>query len=78
MAKQTKELIYKCINPENIRNIANTYKDHKVSEHIDDLYKLILYQLQEIHSYRSGTISEKHRDAWKQYDDIIINSIRGR
>lgn len=78
MAKPEKELIYRCIYPENIKIIANTYKDNKVSEHIEELYKLILYQLQEIHSYRSGTIAEKHREAWKQYDDIIINSIKGR
>lgn len=80
MAKQqNKELIYQCINHKTISDIANTYKDHKVAQHIEDLYKLILYQLQEIHNYRAGTIADIHRNAWKQYDEITLqkNTSRG-
>ena len=72
MAKTTKELIYNCIHPDNIKNIANIHKDHRVSEHIEELYNLILYQLKEIYSFRSGTIAEKHRESWRHYDDIIL------
>lgn len=74
MAKHNKKLIYQCIQPDNIKIIHNIYKEHKVAEHIEHLYQLILYQLQEIHSYRSGTIADKHREIWRNYDNIILNS----
>ena len=73
MAKSKQTLVYKCVQPEIIKDVANTYKHHKIAQHIEDLYALILYQLQEIHNYRMGTIADVHRNAWKQYDQIILN-----
>lgn len=71
MVKSEKELVYKCISKDKIKEIANIYKDNKVSEHIEDLYALIRHQLQEIHVYRSNVIANKHSSAWHQYNDII-------
>lgn len=66
--KQTKELKYNCISKNVVSEIANIYKDYRVAEHIQDLYNLIQYQIQEIHQKRSEQIAFKHQIAWEQYN----------
>lgn len=68
MTKQIKEIKYQCISKEVVTQIANVYKDYRVAEHIEDLYRLIQHQLEEIHKKRSEFIAFKHQIAWQQYD----------
>lgn len=62
-----KTLKYLPVLPHNKKIIANIYKDNKISEHIDELYALIDYQMNIIAEQRSVIIADKHREAWKQY-----------
>lgn len=78
MAKPDKELIYKCIDPQTIKEISNMYKEYKISEHIEALYSLIMYQLKEIQQCRASEIADRHMIAWKQYDDITLKNARNR
>ena len=63
-----KPLKYLEILPTKKQEIKNIYKDYQVSEHIDNLYAIIEYQMQVIAEQRAVIIAENHREAWRQYD----------
>ena len=63
----SKKLKYLASLADSKKEIANIYKDHRVSEHIDDLYDLIDYQMQIISEQRTIIVADKHKEAWKQY-----------
>lgn len=67
MSKETKPLKYLAILPEKKKQIANVYKDYQVTEHIEELYELIDYQMKVISEQRQQIVADKHKDAWKQY-----------
>lgn len=64
----SKALKYLPVLPSIKKDIANTYKDNKVSEHLEDLYNLIDYQMRIILEQTHVIVAEKHKDAWKQYN----------
>lgn len=47
--------------------ISNIYKDHRISEHIDNLYLIIEYQMKIISEQRTAIIADKHKEAWQKY-----------
>ena len=67
MSKETKPLKYLPVLPEKKKQIANIYKDYQVTEHIEELYDLIDYQMKLISDQRRQIVADKHRDAWKHY-----------
>ena len=67
MPKETKPLKYLSVLPEKKKQIANIYKDYQVTEHIEELYQLIEYQMKIISDQRRQIIADKHKDAWKNY-----------
>lgn len=71
MSKETKPLKYLSVLPEKKKEIANIYKDYKVTEHIEELYSLIDYQMQMISDQRRQIVADKHKDAWKHYDKSL-------
>ena len=67
MSKETKSLKYLSVLPEKKKQIANIYKDYQVTEHIEELYDLIDYQMKLISEQRQQIVADKHKDAWKHY-----------
>jgi hypothetical protein len=67
MPNPIKPLKYLSVLPERKKEIGLIYKDHRISEYIEELYELIEYQMRIIHEQRSAIVAEKHCDAWKQY-----------
>ena len=67
MPKETKTLKYLPVLPNKKKQIANIYKDYQVTEHIEELYGLIDYQINIISEQRQQIIADKHKDAWKHY-----------
>lgn len=67
MSKYNKPLKYLSVLPDRKKEISLIYKDHRVSEYIDELYQLIEYQMNIIQEQRAAIIAENHDDAWKQY-----------
>jgi len=67
MPKETKPLKYLSVLSEKKKLIANIYKDYQVTEHIEQLYDLIDYQMKLISDQRRQIIADKHKDAWKHY-----------
>ena len=67
MSKETKPLKYLSALPEKKKQIANIYKDYQVTEHIEELYGLIEYQMKIISEQRRQIIADKHKESWKQY-----------
>jgi hypothetical protein len=67
MPKETKPLKYLSVLPEKKKQIANIYKDYQVTEHIEELYDLIDYQMKLISDQRRQIVADKHNDAWKHY-----------
>ena len=67
MPKETKSLKYLPVLPDKKKRIANIYKDYQVTEHIEELYDLIDYQMKIISDQRRQIIADKHKDAWKHY-----------
>ena len=67
MSKETKTLKYLPVLSEKKKQIANIYKDYQVTEHIEELYDLIDYQMNVISEQRQQIIADKHKDAWKHY-----------
>lgn len=67
MSKETKPLKYLPVLPEKKKQIANIYKDYLVTEHIEELYDLIYYQMKIISEQRRQIVADKHKDAWKHY-----------
>ena len=67
MPKETKPLKYLSVLPEKKKQIANIYKDYQVTEHIEELYDLIDYQMKLISDQRRQIVADKHKDAWKHY-----------
>jgi hypothetical protein len=67
MANPIKALKYISVLPERKKEIAMIYKDHRVSEYIEELYTLIEYQMKMINEQRAAIVAERHNDAWKQY-----------
>ena len=67
MSKETKTLRYLSVLPQKKKQIANIYKDYQVTEHIEELYDLIDYQMKLISDQRRQIVADKHKDAWKHY-----------
>jgi len=67
MPKETKSLKYLPVLPDKKKRIANIYKDYQVTEHIEELYGLIDYQMKLISEQRRQIVADKHQDAWKHY-----------
>jgi hypothetical protein len=67
MSKETKALKYLSVLPDKKKQIANIYKDYQVTEHIEELYNLIDYQMKLISDQRRQIIADKHKNAWKHY-----------
>lgn len=67
MPKETKPLKYSSVLSENKKQIANIYKDYQITEHIDELYSLIDYQMKIISEQRQQIVADKHKEAWKHY-----------
>jgi len=67
MPKETKPLKYLTVLPAKKKQIANIYKDYQVTEHIEELYDLIDYQMKLISEQRRQIIADKHQNAWKHY-----------
>ena len=67
MSKETKSLKYLSVLPEKKKQIANIYKDYQVTEHIEELYDLIDYQMKLISEQRQQIVADKHKDTWKHY-----------
>lgn len=67
MSKETKTLKYLSVLPQKKKQIANIYKDYQVTEHIEELYDLIDYQMKLISDQRRQIVADKHKDAWKHY-----------
>ena len=67
MSKETKALKYLPVLPDKKKQIANIYKDYQVTEHIEELYNLIDYQMKLISDQRRQIIADKHKNAWKHY-----------
>ena len=67
MTKETKALKYLPVLPDTKKKIANIYKDYQVTEHIEELYDLIDYQMKLISEHRRQITADKHQDAWKHY-----------
>lgn len=65
--KDTNPLRYECFQPEIRHHIASLEKNPKICKHINDLYELIAYQMQQITTKEAFIISQKHKEAWKQY-----------
>jgi hypothetical protein len=67
MSKETKALKYLSVLPDKKKQIVNIYKDYQVTEHIEELYDLIDYQMKLISDQRRQIVADKHKDAWKHY-----------
>ena len=67
MPKETKPLKYLSVLPEKKKQIASIYKDYQVTEHIEQLYDLIDYQMKLISEQRLQIVADKHKEAWKHY-----------
>lgn len=67
MSKETKPLKYLAVLPQKKKQISNIYKDYQITEHIEELYDLIDYQMKIISEQRQQIVADKHRDTWKQY-----------
>lgn len=67
MSKETKALKYLSVLPQKKKQIANIYKDYQVTEHIEELYDLIDYQMTLISDQRRQIVADKHKDAWQHY-----------
>ena len=67
MPNETKPLKYLSVLPEKKKQIANIYKDYQVTEHIEELYDIIDYQMKIISEQRRHIVADKHKDAWKTY-----------
>ena len=67
MPKEKKPLKYLSVLPDKKKRIANIYKDYQVTEHIEELYGLIDYQMKLISEQRRQIVADKHQDAWKHY-----------
>lgn len=67
MSKETKPLKYYPVSYGRKKEISNIYKDYRVTEHIEELYNLIEYQMKIISEQRQQIIADKHKDAWKHY-----------
>lgn len=66
--KDTNPLRYECFQPEIRHYISSLEKHPEVCKHINDLYELIVYQMQQIMVKESFIISQKHKEAWKHYE----------
>jgi len=66
--ENTNPLRYECFQPE-IRHYISTIEKHAdVCKHINDLYELIAYQMKQITIKEAFIISQKHKEAWKHYE----------
>lgn len=63
----SKEIKYLSTLSDTKKQIANLYKDYRVSEHLDQLYELIDYQMKIIAEQRRQIIADKHLSAWNDY-----------
>ena len=74
MSKKDKiPLKYACVQPD-IKNYMLTFEKEVPSviwEHINDLYKLIEYQMIHQLKQESQMIAIKHTETWKRYDKDI-------
>lgn len=68
---QANPLVYNAVSNETKDYIKSIPKNKTVENHIDDLYKIINYQIKEIMQLNSKIISYKHQEAWKRYDRPI-------
>jgi len=76
MSKKDKiPLKYACYQPEVRQRISEVLDGmsncHEVRGHIDDLYKLIEYQMIHQLKQESQMIAVKHMEAWKRYNKDI-------
>jgi len=64
----TAPLRYTCFMPETRKIISEIDKHPEVCKHINELYELIAYQMQDNHKMSAFIIAKKHQEAWKMYD----------
>jgi hypothetical protein len=66
--KEQNVIIYQCFQPQVREYIATLNTNNEIKTHIEDLYRLITYQMQRICKQESEIVSIKHKNAWKHYD----------
>lgn len=66
-----KPLRYACFQPEVREHIKSIEKHSEVCKHINDLYDLIAYQMEQMFRKEHELIANRHKEAWKRYDKPI-------
>jgi hypothetical protein len=69
--KDTNPLRYACFQPEVREHILSLEKHPDVCKHINDLYDLIAYQLEQMFRKEHELIANRYKEAWKRYDKPI-------
>lgn len=64
-------LRYSCFQPEVRDHILSIEKHPEVCQHINDLYDLITYQMEQIFRKEHELTANRHKEAWKRYDKSI-------
>ena len=67
----TKPLRYACFQPEVREHILSLEKHPDVCKHINDLYDLIAYQMEQLFRKEHELTVNRHKEAWKRYDKSI-------
>ena len=67
----TNPLRYHCFQPEVRERIKSIEKHPEVCNHINDLYDLIAYQMEQMFRKEHELIANRHKEAWKRYDKPI-------
>jgi hypothetical protein len=65
---QAAPLKYLCYEPNTRKHILDICTQPEVKAHIEELYKLIDYQMLTMHEQRLQLVAIEHQKAWKQYD----------
>jgi hypothetical protein len=66
-------LRYSCFQADVRDRIGSIDKHPEVCQHINDLYDLIAYQMEQIFRKEHELTANRHKEAWKRYDKPIEN-----
>lgn len=66
-------LRYSCFQADVRDRIGSIEKHPEVCQHINDLYDLIAYQMEQIFRKEHELTANRHKEAWKRYDQPIEN-----
>jgi hypothetical protein len=66
-------LRYSCFQADVRDRIGSIDKHPEVCQHINDLYDLIAYQMEQLFRKEHELIANRYKEAWKRYDKPIEN-----